>query len=113
MKKLNMFQKFDFNAFITGKEFCITSIKWNEHKNCVSTDVTITADSTDYGDPNVTNLYQSFKVHLLNDNKETDMAKYKIGDAIQFVSVGKATVWGDYSSNLSVCAEIKVLGGGK
>ena len=51
MKKLSMFQKFDFNAFITGKEFCITGVKWNEHKNCVSCDVTITADSTDYGDP--------------------------------------------------------------
>lgn len=111
MKKLNMFQKFDFNAFITGKEFCITGVKWNESKKCVSCSVTITKDEYDYGDPNVTNLYQSFKVHLTNDTKETDMAKYKIGDAIQFVSVGKATVWGDYSSNLSVCAEIKVLGG--
>ena len=111
MKKLSNFLKFDFNVFITGKEFCITSLKWNEKKNCVSCDVTITADATDYGDPNVSNLYQSFKVHLVNDTKETDMAKYKIGDAIQFVSVGKATVWGDYSSNLSVCAEIKDLGG--
>lgn len=36
MRKLNQFQRFDFNAFQTGKTFMIQSVKYNDKKECVS-----------------------------------------------------------------------------
>lgn len=48
MKKLNAFQKFDFNAWHTGKKFMVTGVKYNEKKGCVTLDVVITEDKTDY-----------------------------------------------------------------
>ena len=35
MKKLNMFQKFDFVAWQKGKKFMISAVKYNEKKDCV------------------------------------------------------------------------------
>ena len=63
MKKLNLFQQFNFNAWQTGKQFMIQSIKYNEKKGCVSLDVIITEDQTDYGDASVSNIFEKFKVH--------------------------------------------------
>lgn len=56
MKKLNFFQQFNFEAWVKDKQFMIQSIKWNDKKGCVSIDVIITEDNTDYGDENVSNI---------------------------------------------------------
>lgn len=56
MKKLNFFQQFNFEAWAKDKQFMIQSIKWNDKKGCVSIDVIITEDNTDYGDENVSNI---------------------------------------------------------
>ena len=55
MKKLNQFQQFNFAAWQTGKKFMVSGVKFNEKKDCVSLDVVIVEDNTDYGDDSVTN----------------------------------------------------------
>ena len=49
MKKLNQFQQFNFAAWQTGKKFMVSGVKYNEKKDCVSLDVVIVEDNTDYG----------------------------------------------------------------
>lgn len=56
MKKLNLFQQFNFGAWAKDKQFMIQSIKLNDKKGCVSVDVIITEDNTDYGDDSVSNI---------------------------------------------------------
>ena len=109
MKKLSLFQKFDFSAWQTGKKFMVQGIKFNTNKNCVSLDVVIVEDNTNYGDPTVSNLFEKFKAHCIQDIKESDINKYHVGDIIKFKSIGKCSVWGDYSSNLSVEAVVEVV----
>lgn len=76
MKKLTQFQSFNFGAFAKDKQFMIQSIKWNDKKGCVSLDVIITEDNTDYGDDSVSNIFEKFKVHLIKDTDEDDVEKY-------------------------------------
>ncbi len=87
----------------------IQTVKFNEKKGCVSLDVIITEDNTDYGDEKITNIFEKFKVHLIKDTDVEDVEKYCVKDEIHFVSIGKCSVWGDYGSNLSVEAEIEVV----
>ena len=108
MRKLNLFQKFDFASFIKDKQFMIQAIKYNEKKGCLSADIVITSDETDYGDPSVTNLFERFKVHLIGST-ENDLSKYAPKDLIIFKSFSKATVWGEYMNNLSVEGVIEVV----
>ena len=91
------------------KEISWCSIKFNTNKNCVSLDVVIVEDNTNYGDPTVSNLFEKFKVHCIQDIKESDTDKYQVKDVIKFKSIGKCSVWGDYSSNLSVEAVVEVV----
>ena len=109
MKKLNQFQKFDFSAWQKGKQFMITGVKYNDKRDCVSLEVIITEDNTDYGDDTVTNQYEKFKVHCITDTEMEDVDKYAVKDLIIFKRIGKCTVWGDYSTQLSVEAEVEVV----
>ncbi|MCH5270856.1 MAG: hypothetical protein J1E83_08915 [Lachnospiraceae bacterium] len=109
MKKLNLFQKFDFAAWQKGKAFMVQGIRYNEKKGCVSLDVIIVEDNTNYGDASVSNLFEKFKVHCIKDTDDDDTEKYQIRDMIRFTSVGKCTVWGDYASQLSVEAVVEVV----
>ena len=109
MKKLSMFQRFDFVTWQKGKKFMISGVKYNEKKDCVSLDVIITEDNTDYGDDAVTNLYEKFKVHLITETEREDVDKFAVKSVIVFKKIGKCTVWGDYNSQLSVEAEVEVV----
>ena len=109
MYKLSMFQKFDFASWQKDKSFMIQGVKYNTKKGCVSLDIVITEDYTDYGDTSVSNIFEKFKVHCVHDVNEEDVEKYNVKERIQFVSVGKCSVWGEYNSNLSVEAEVEVL----
>ncbi len=109
MRKLPYFMNFDFVSWQTGKQFMIQSVKYNEKRNCVTLDVVITEDQTDYGDPTVTNVFEKFKVHCIRDVNEADVNKYHIRDKIQFKNIGKCSVWGDFSSQLSVEAVVEVV----
>ena len=110
MKKLSLFQRFDFPAFQNGKTFMIQSVKYNDKRGCVSLDVVITEDDTDYGDDTVSNVFEKFKVHLIRDSEENDALKYHIRDVIIFKNIGKCVVWGDFGSQLSVEAVVEVVG---
>ena len=109
MKKLNLFQKFDFASWQKGKKFMVQGIKYNEKKGCVSLDVIIVEDNTDYGDATVSNIFEKFKVHCVNDVDEEDVEKYEIKDTIIFKNIGKCSVWGDYASQLSVEAVVELV----
>ena len=109
MKKLSLFQQFNFNAWQTGKRFMIQGVKFNDKKGCVSLDVIIVEDATDYGDKSVSNIFEKFKVHLVKETNEDDVDTYHVQDTIIFKTVGKCSVWGDYASQLSVEAVVEVV----
>lgn len=109
MKRLNLFQQFNFGAWAKDKQFMIQSIRWNDKRNCVTLDVIITEDNTDYGDTDTTNIFEKFKAHLIKETDEDDVEKYNVRDKIVFKNIGKCSVWGDYSSNLSVEAIVEVV----
>lgn len=109
MKKLNLFQRFDFSAWQTGKKFMVQSAKYNEKKGCVTLDVVIVEDNTNYGDSSVSNVFEKFKVHCVQSTHENDVQQYQSRSVIKFISVGKCSVWGDYASNLSVEAVVEVV----
>lgn len=109
MKKLSLFLRFTFGEWAKDKQFCVQSVKYNDKKQCVSLDVVIVADGTNYGDPSVSNVYEKFKVHCVQDTKEEDVMKYGPQDKIIFKSVGKCSVYGDYNSQLSVEAVVEVV----
>ena len=87
----------------------VSGVKYNEKKDCVSLDVVIVEDNTDYGDDSVTNVYEKFKVHLINETNMEDADNYSVKDIIIFKKIGKCTVWGDFASQLSVEAEVEVV----
>ena len=76
MYKLSMFQKFDFASWQKDKSFMIQGVKYNAKKGCVSLDVVITEDYTDYGDTTISNIFEKFKVHLVKETDEEDVEKY-------------------------------------
>ena len=109
MKKLNQFLKFDFNSWYKAKKFMITGVRYNDKKGCITLDVAITEDGTDYGDPTVSNLYEKFKTHCIQDTDESDVGKYSVGQTIVFKNVGKCSVYGTYNNELSVEAVVEVV----
>ena len=109
MKKLSLFQQFNFNAWQKGKRFMIQGVKFNEKRGCVSLDVIIIEDKTDYGDKSISNIFEKFKVHLVREVNETDVEKYHVSDTIIFKTIGKCSVWGDFGSQLSVEAVVEVV----
>lgn len=109
MKKLGMFQKFDFVAWQTGKKFMVASVRYNERRGCVTLSIAITEDKTDYGDKGISNVFEKFNVHLPKDTNENDVNKYAVGDNIIFKSIGKCAVFGEFNSNLSVEAVVEVV----
>ena len=110
MRKLSQHLKFDFASFAAGKVFMIQSVKYNTKRGCVTLDIVITEDNSNYGDSGVTNLYERFKMHLIQDTEEDDVEKYHPKEIVQVKKIGKCTVWGDYNSNLSVEAVVEVVG---
>ena len=102
--KLRDYVTFDTKTFITGKEFVIKKSRFNEDKGCITLTVTITKD-----DDESKNIYESFYVHLIQDTNPDKLNQYPIGSSIVFEQIGKASVWGDYQSNLSLEAVVKVV----
>ena len=115
MKKLNVFVKFDWRAFSSGKIFTATGTSpWKDQQgNVIGTriETAITRDNTDYGDTTVSNLYEKVTIKV-----PTPGVIIPIGAIVEPVSA-TATVYGEYRNLLSVkAAEIKVVGqpgGGK
>jgi len=101
--KLRNYIVFDTKTFFANKEFVIKRARFNEDKGCITLTVTIVND----GDQQI-NLYESFYVHLVKDIDPSAINHYPVGSKVEFLQVGKATPWGDYQSNLSVEAVVKV-----
>lgn len=101
MKKINLFRSFDYAGFFKDKKLAITAVKWNENKNMITCDIAIVYDGTDYGDVNVSNLYEKFKVSI-PQSKQDDISKYVPGKEVALNNVYKATVYGEYGNELSI-----------
>ena len=103
-KLIATYLKFDFQQFVSAgeKEFTIQSVKFNEEKGYITLNVVITKDTT--GE----NLFEKFYVHLIQDNQPEMVSKYPIQSKIVFESAA-ATVWGEYNSQLSVRAVVRVV----
>lgn len=111
MRKLAMFQHFQFAEFQKGKKFLIKGIRYNEKHQCVALSVIIAEDTYVYSneDKTISNEWETFTVYCVKDTKESDVSKYSIRDEISFVSVGTCKVYGTYNENLLVEAEVKVV----
>lgn len=112
MKKLNMFARFDFEAFATGKKFLLISQKpWTDYNSGevlgTKFELVITQDKTDYGaqpdGERVTNLYEKFTVKVAKNLTMPTNVEVAIINPI-------ANVYGEFRNNLSVVAEgLKVV----
>ena len=103
MKKLRQFLKFDLRAFLAGKTLiAIAATPWKGEKGEIlgsRVETVIIKDSTDYGVPGVTNIYEKIIVKI-------PKADFTVPSGAQVELVnGTGTVYGDYSQNLSVKAD--------
>lgn len=108
MKGLNQFRRFDFPGFVDGKDLTVTSLKpWKEYETdkVLGTAVTvaITRDETGYKPGKdgalVSNLFEKFTVKVPSQS-----VSVKIGDVVTAINP-VATVYGQYSNELSVKAD--------
>lgn len=112
MKHLNFFARFDFDAFLSGKELtataCTTWVDFNTGAvQGTKIEVAITRDDTPYPpakDGSVsTNLYEKMTV------KVSKAITVPIGAIVTIIN-GTGNVYGDYRNMLSVKAEdVKVI----
>lgn len=115
MQKLNNFTYFNLSEFLENKILEIANIK--EHRyyvdgqpgdiDGVTLTVAIVKDSTDYGIPGISNLYQTFNIIINGARLENVLSIYKPGARIGIAKYSKATVYGNYRNQLSVkCNDI-------
>jgi len=107
MKKLNLFTKFLWEDFAKGKRFiCIGCTPWRDfdHDEVLGTKVetAIIEDTTSYGDPEVTNLYEKISFKVGKDLKIPINTEVKPKGVV-------ATVYGDYRNQLSCTAEDVII----
>ena len=109
MKKLNVFVKFDWRAFSSGKIFTATGTSpWKDQQgNVLGTriETAITQDNTDYGDSSVSNLYEKVTIKVPKPG-----VIIPIGAIVEPVNP-VATVYGEFRNLLSIKAtDVKVVG---
>ena len=118
MKGLSIFEKFDFEAFSTGKEYSVTGcIEWSDYNTKAylgtKVEVIITKDETDYHTKNGTVISNLFEKLTFKVSKAVSVSA---GDKIMPVNA-KATAYGrdkngftNFKNMLSVqCDDIIVL----
>lgn len=108
MRALPQFRSFDFPGFTAGKDLTVTEIKpWKEYESgkVLGTAVTvaITRDETEYKPGKdgalVSNLFEKFAIKVPSQS-----VSVKIGDMVTAINP-VATVYGQYSNELSVKAD--------
>lgn len=112
MKRLTQFQKFEFDRFVNNK--IIVVLGHDEWINYDTGEVigykyklTILEDNTDYGNGQMgLNDGESFTVKI-----EGELKQYSKLQEVKLQNV-EATVYGDYSNNLSVTASSIIFKGG-
>lgn len=110
MKKLNLFKipvQIQVEQFFQRKELTINGASVNKD-GLISVQLVITKDGTDYGDQNVSNLYEKFNI-VITDSNEKDLSKYPLGKKVRLTKVDRATVYGDYQNNLSLTGSIAII----
>ena len=109
MKKLNMFNHFNYDGFAKEKRFiCINQQEWKDYetKNLLGTklELVIAQDKTDYGEEGVSNLYEKFVVKI------PKVINVPVNTEIRLKNP-EAKVYGEFHNQLSVVAEdIEVIG---
>ena len=112
MKALNQFRRFDFPAFSSGKDFCVTGlVPWTDYNTKAQlgwkAETTIVRDETPYTVKDgqvVSNLYQLLTFKCA---RKPDIA---LGDIVTPVGDVVCTVYGQYNNMLSVkCETVRVV----
>ena len=103
MKKLNLFNTFNWSAFAKGKRFvCTSSAEWKDFTSGAhlgtKVEVAIVEDLTDYGDNSVSNLFEKLAFKVAKD------ISVPVGAEVQPKGV-QASVYGDYRNQLSCTAQ--------
>lgn len=107
---LSKYLVFDLGKFLKEKQLELANA--SEHRTYidgkpgdvdgVSLKVAVVKDTTDYGKPGVSNLYQMFTIRINGANLDDVTDVMKPGDPIQLKRYKKATVYGQYRDQLSV-----------
>jgi len=103
-KKLGLFQHFEADKFLKDKTLLALAVEpfVNDDKIQIGYKVTVVVydDSTDYGNSDVTNAGDSYKVKIQN----MQMNQFELPVMVKLVKpIG--TVYGDYREKLSLSAE--------
>ena len=103
-KKLGLFQHFEADKFLKDKTLLALAVEpfVNDDKIQIGYKVTVVVydDSTDYGDADVTNAGDSYKVKIQN----MQMNQFELPEMVKLVKP-TGTVYGDYREKLSLSAE--------
>ncbi|MGX7059711.1 hypothetical protein [Vagococcus humatus] len=105
MKNLNRFLNFDTESFFEDKSLAFIADKGIDEKiGLHKVELIIMEDNTDYSEVGLNeesiNQYEKFICKLIQPPVD-----FKRNNSIKIVNISKATVWGDYSTGLSVTAE--------
>lgn len=109
LKKLGNFLHFDWNSFSNEKRFLCLGVKeWKDYKTGkelgIKLECVIAKDETDYGEADVSNIYEKL---LIKVTKKMDIP---LNTEIKIIGAN-AKVYGDYNNMLSIVAEdIQVVG---
>ncbi len=107
MKNLRKYQQFDYEAFLKGKELIATSTRIDDGSK--SGNPGLRVELCIVGDPTAENLYEKFTVKV--DGAGQDYAnKLPVGTKVRITEVQKASVWGDYSQNLTITGKLGLVG---
>lgn len=119
LKRLPEFQYFSINDFLDGKQIVfVKSIPWFEGKDKVKTlegckvVVQIVRDETSYSQEEHShcNFGESFEVKVRGTSPASYQKFKPFSTEVVIEDVEKASIWGDYSNNLSIIATVKARG---
>lgn len=118
MKGLRNFQKFDVNGFFKDKVLAYTGVdEWKGSDGTVQGSkvrMTILQDNTDYGKGNDSNRASNIG-QVVTIKSSIPVAEYltkgpqPFATRCQLVNVSKATVYGDYMTDLSLFGDVNFL----
>ena len=109
LKRLSKYIYFDWNSFSEGKRYVSLSVKpWNDYETGkelgIKLESVIAKDETDYGEADVSNIYEKL---LIKVPKKIDIP---LNTEIKIIGAN-AKVYGNYNNMLSIVAEdIQVVG---
>lgn len=114
MQKLKQFTLFETEKFLKDKTLVFMSGKKANPSHGfigMNIEVMILEDKTNYGDGIVgANEFEKFTVKVPKVN-ETYLSKFKRMQKVNIVEIEKASLWGEYQTNLTITGKLVPVNG--